>query len=145
MYANYSQKVQETISRPKFFYLNLIYPNISSHYAKVIKLYQETLVKKNRITLLYVLLLFLKNNNINNNTKLAFPSSSFPAFGRENQCVGPILYNESNYFDNYKGDIYYSDKHTRKVKTADELITPIKSPNIRYSIKAFKNYFKELE
>jgi len=157
MYANYSQKVQETINRPRFFYLNLIYPNISSHYAKVIKLYQETLVKKNRITLLYVLLLLLKNNNINNNTKLAFPSSSFPASGLfptlsvgkrekgENQCEGSILYNGSNYFDNYKGDIYYSDKHTRKVKTASELITPIKSPNIRYSIKAFKNYFKELE
>src|ERR1700752_2888764 len=123
MYANYSQKVQETLNRPKFFYLNLIYPNISSHYAKVIKLYQETLLKKNKATLLNVLLLLLKNNNVNND----------------------ILHNKSNYFDNYKGGIYYSDKHTQKVKATHQLLIPFKSPNIKYSIKAFKNYFKELE
>lgn len=125
MYANYSQKVQETLSRPRFFYLNLIYPNISSHYAKIIKLYQETLIKKNRVILLSVLLLLFKNNNINKNP-------------------GPLAQG-SNYFDNYKGGIFYSDKNTQKVKTVDQLVISVKSPNIKYSIKAFKNYFKELE
>ena len=57
MYANYSQKVEDTLSRPRFFYLNLIYPNISFHYDRVLKLYQDTLTKKNRISIYSLILL----------------------------------------------------------------------------------------
>jgi hypothetical protein len=123
MYANYSHKIQDTLNRPKFFYLNLIYPNISTHYGRIINLYQKSLLNNTKSNIFTTLLLLFKNNNINNK----------------------VSYNNSEYFDSYKGGIYYSDKHTQKVKELDNIIIPVKTPNLKYSIKAFKNYFKQLE
>jgi hypothetical protein len=127
MYANYSHKIEETLNRPRFFYLNLIYPNIAVHYSKIIKLYGEILIKKNKVNVLTVILLLLKNNNIfNSNSKLN--TNYF-----------------NNYFNNYKGGIYYSDKNTQKFKEPEVVTQRIKSPNIRYVVKDIKDYIKDLE
>jgi hypothetical protein len=115
MYANYSEKIQETLNRPRFFYLNLIQPNIAFHYGKILKLYQETLLKTSTVNL------FLFRNK----TKLTPDNST--------------------YFDNYKGNIYYSDKATKKIQKPQIFSTPLKNTYFKYSIKTLKIYLKALE
>jgi len=151
MYANYSQKIQETISRPRFFYLNLIYPNISFHFAKVIKLYQETLIKKNRSSIFNILLLLLISKaEGQGNQRWTMEKDFRTQWARKSKINddvknGKRKYMRSTYFDNYNGAIFYSDKYTQKVNESQNFVIPLKSPNFRYSVRAFKFYFKELE
>jgi hypothetical protein len=116
LYANSSEKIQDTLNKPRFFYLNLIEPNISSHYNKVINLYHNFILNKNKSTIISSLLHIFKQN-----FKLPFSLSK-------------------NYFDIYKGDIYYCDQTTKKIKEIQEFDTPLKSKQFNYSVNAYKTY-----
>jgi hypothetical protein len=59
MYVDYSKKIQETINRPRFFYINIIEPKVYTHYYNVIRIYQEFLLKKDNQPLILNVSLYL--------------------------------------------------------------------------------------
>lgn len=79
MYVNCYEKINDTINRPRFFYINLIEPKIHKYYDWVLKHYGELIIikKKPVLILLFLYLLqvnFIKkikltniNNLVNNN------------------------------------------------------------------------------
>jgi hypothetical protein len=48
MYINYSQKIKETISRPRFFYINIIEPKTINYYNTIMNSYEKLLLKKSK-------------------------------------------------------------------------------------------------
>lgn len=71
MYINCYDKINDTINRPRFFYINLIEPKLHKYYDWVVKYYGELIIikKKPMLLLLYLLLL---QANIVNKIKLTF-------------------------------------------------------------------------
>ena len=41
LYADVYKKVNETLNRPRFFYINIIEPSVFPYYSKVVKSYEE--------------------------------------------------------------------------------------------------------
>jgi hypothetical protein len=62
MYVDYSQKIKETINRPRFFYINLIEPKTYNYYNLIVSTYGNILMKKNIPFFLYICLLMLQFN-----------------------------------------------------------------------------------
>ena len=60
MYINYFNKINDTISRPRFFYINIIEPNIYNYYKKVVKAYENILLLNYKVYFVYACLLLLK-------------------------------------------------------------------------------------
>jgi hypothetical protein len=59
-YVDYSKKIKETLSRPRFFYLNIIEPRTFNYYSNIIKLYEKILTISNKGKIFYLSLLILK-------------------------------------------------------------------------------------
>jgi len=70
MYYDWLNKVKETINRPRFFYLNLIQPNISYYYSEILKLYGKSIVKSNKTWFYFLCKIFFKWNFLNKNSVL---------------------------------------------------------------------------
>jgi hypothetical protein len=68
MYVDYKLKVEETINRPRFFYINIIEPNTYKLYSNIIKQYRWIISRKPFSIYLYLLLMQLKIFNRQNNT-----------------------------------------------------------------------------
>jgi hypothetical protein len=73
MYADYQTKIQETINRPRFFYMNIIDPRIFFYYKHIVNYYRALLTRKPFGIYLFLTLLQLNITNkqstlsINNN------------------------------------------------------------------------------
>src|ERR1700736_4686123 len=46
MYSDYYNKVQETINRPRFFYINIINPGTFNYYSRIVNYYRAIIVRK---------------------------------------------------------------------------------------------------
>jgi len=64
MYADYYNKIKETINRPRFFYTNLIMPSIYNYYKWIILYYEFFMIRKNKSMITYFCLLLLQLNFI---------------------------------------------------------------------------------
>ena len=67
MYSNCYEKVQETINRPRFFYMNIINPGTFNYYKRIVNYYRALIVRKPFGLYLLLWLLQLKiisNQNI---------------------------------------------------------------------------------
>jgi hypothetical protein len=60
MYFNYYTKIQETINRPRFFYLNIIDPSVIYYYRRIVNYYRGLLVRKPFGVYLFLSLLQLR-------------------------------------------------------------------------------------
>jgi hypothetical protein len=60
MYINYINKINVTINRPRFFYINIIEPGIYNFYKRILKAYENLLILKSKIHLVYLCLFILK-------------------------------------------------------------------------------------
>jgi len=64
MYFDVSNKIMETLNRPRFFYINLIEPKIYNYYSNILNAYENLLVRRNKTNFIYFCLLILKFNNL---------------------------------------------------------------------------------
>jgi len=62
LYVDVYKKVNETISRPRFFYINIIEPKIFPYYTKVVRSYEEWIFKYNRGLVIIICLILIKMN-----------------------------------------------------------------------------------
>jgi hypothetical protein len=62
MYANYDQIIQNIVSRPRIFYINIIDPKMHEYYSKVIRSYENALIHFSKSQFMYLLLDLLKWN-----------------------------------------------------------------------------------
>jgi hypothetical protein len=65
MYINCYEKINDTINRPRFFYMNLIEPKIHKYYNLVVSYYGELIIIKKKPMLLMLYLLLLQANIVN--------------------------------------------------------------------------------
>jgi len=59
LYANVYKKVNETLNRPRFFYINIIEPKVFPYYTKVVKSYEEWIFKYNKGLVITICLMLL--------------------------------------------------------------------------------------
>ena len=69
LYINVYNKINETLNRPPFFYINIIDPKIYSFYSKVINSYEGWIFKYNRGLIISVCLILIKMNESYKNLK----------------------------------------------------------------------------
>jgi hypothetical protein len=62
MYANYNNVIQNILSRPRIFYINIIDPKMFEYYSRVIQSYESALILLSKNQFLYFLLSILKWN-----------------------------------------------------------------------------------
>src|SRR5277367_6497528 len=67
LYTDVYKKVNETLSRPYFFYINIIEPKMFPYYTKVVKSYEELVFKYNKGLVITICLILLKINEIYKN------------------------------------------------------------------------------
>ena len=60
LYADVYKKVNETLNRPRFFYINIIEPSVFPYYSKVVKSYEEWVFKYNKGLVITICLMLLK-------------------------------------------------------------------------------------
>jgi hypothetical protein len=60
LYADVYKKVNETLNRPRFFYINIIEPSVFPYYTKVVKSYEEWVFKYNKGLVITICLMLLK-------------------------------------------------------------------------------------
>ena len=96
MYYNWFSKIKETINRPRFFYLNLIQPNISYYYSEIIKLYGNAIIKSNRTWFYSLCLFFFKWNFLNKNS-VSFLKSYYFLFNDWKKNFSSLFYLNNNY------------------------------------------------
>jgi hypothetical protein len=68
MYYNCKEKINDTISRPRFFYINILEPRIYNLYKKVVKSYENILILNNKLIFVYFCISILISINKNINT-----------------------------------------------------------------------------
>lgn len=126
MYADYQKKLRETLNRPRFFYLSLIDPKISSYYQIIVDSYEKLVIKKNEILLfgLYVLLIGLNYFKISGENNLFIKWNNY-VYNRDKNRV--FVYNNKNEIENE-----YKQKKIKKISKTRS----------RHLI--MKEYFKEL-
>ena len=69
LYINVYNKINETLNRPRFFYINIIDPKVYSFYSKVINSYEKWIFKYNRGLVISVCLMLIKMNESYKNFK----------------------------------------------------------------------------
>lgn len=72
LYIDVYKKVNETLNRPRFFYINIIEPKMYPYYTKVVKSYEEWVFKYNRGVIITICLVLLKMNEILKNSSKSF-------------------------------------------------------------------------
>lgn len=93
LYTNIYIKINDTISRPKFFYINIIEPKIFPYYNKIVNTYEQWIFLYNKGFIITICLMLMR---INDNYKKKFIS------------IKNSLLNNMNYNNNYNNDNNYS-------------------------------------
>jgi hypothetical protein len=126
MYADYHKKLRETLNRPRFFYLSLIDPKISSYYQIIVDSYEKLVIKKNKILLfgLYILLIGLNYFKISGENNLFIKWNNY-VYNRDKNRV--FVYKNENEIENE-----YKQKKIKKISKTQS----------RHLI--MKKYFQEL-
>lgn len=135
MYVNYSFKIKETISRPRFFYINLIEPKVYHHYYWVIRWY-ELLIFKYQDSLLKKIFLLKSQLNfihINKNSIIRNKVSNLQTIFYENAKN----YLNIGFKDILQRNIRYFDKNNLMSLNREE-----DNFNISYLKKSFLKYDK---
>lgn len=60
LYVDVYKKVNETLNRPRFFYINIIEPTVFPYYSQVVKSYEEWVFKYNKGLVITICLMLLK-------------------------------------------------------------------------------------
>ena len=94
LYADMYKKVNETINRPKFFYINIIEPKIFPYYNKVMNTYEEWIFKYN-IGLVINVCLFLIKMNEGLKKNIILLTNKFSLFKYDK-----IIINKNSFFSN---------------------------------------------
>jgi hypothetical protein len=115
MYANYDEIIQNILSRPRIFYINIIDPKMHEYYSRVIKSYENALVHFSKSHFMYFLLDLLKWNLTHKLFAYILPSQSGTEFNskddnnKSNTCLSLVnnkdynyIYDNSNYENNDK-------------------------------------------
>jgi len=139
MYINYSQKIKESINRPRFFYLNLIEPKTYNYYNLVVNTYGKLLMKKNIPFFFLICLLMLQFNKF-------FKQKIYSPLVKHNIIEQKKIFNNINY--NLDIDISSSIKDNSIIKKENNHIISFKrrlykkniSPKTNiFSVKVIKN------
>lgn len=102
MYINCYDKINDTINRPRFFYINLIEPKIHKYYDWVVKYYGELIIIKKK-PMLILLYLFLLQANFVNKMRLTSIKTKTKTKTNINNIINNNLYNNiSNESENVK-------------------------------------------
>lgn len=64
MFENYTKKIEISLERPRFFYINLIEPKIRNYYNNIINIYDKLLFKYNKNLIIYLYIILLELNHI---------------------------------------------------------------------------------
>lgn len=110
MYANYDQIIQNIISRPRIFYINIIDPKMHEYYFRVIRSYENALIHFSKSQFMYLLLNLLKWNLSNKFFAYILPLRSNPKYN-------------SNIFKDQNNDIEQLSNDYNKSDTSLSLIT----------------------
>ena len=109
LYIDVYKKVNETLNRPRFFYINIIEPKMFPYYIKVIKSYEEWVFKYNRGLVITICLLLLKINEIYKKSNKSLKKKSKFSFSK----LKDIFNNKASLINNMyinilsKSGIYY--------------------------------------
>ena len=174
MYSDYYKKIQETVNRPRYFYMNLIEPKITYHYANVIQGYWELLSWKpvgiNMLSLLFKLktykknyLYFIKNkllhSNLNDskeaekNEKQLISSNSnsieynklFYRNRKNSRSYIPIKTIRNIYREFYKQNKKVLDKNTKNLNVYDKVKEELLAASIAESQLKIKKQKEDME
>jgi len=74
MFADYQTKIQETMNRPRFFYMNIIDPSIFFFYKRIVNYYRALL--SNKPFGIYLFLIFLQLNSTNKQSTYSINNKS---------------------------------------------------------------------
>jgi hypothetical protein len=125
MYANYDQIIQNIISRPRIFYINIIDPKMHEYYSRVIRSYENALIHFSKSQFMYFLLDLLKWNLSNKFFAYILPIRTEPKFNSK----GRALSFNSNIFNGQNNNIEELSNDYNKFDTSLSLI---KNNNYKY-------------
>jgi hypothetical protein len=91
LYIDVYKKVNETLNRPRFFYINIIEPKMFSYYTKIVKSYEEWVFKYNRGLVITICLTLLRINEIYKNNRKSLKKKSKFSFSK----LKDILHNKN--------------------------------------------------
>lgn len=127
MYANYDEIIQNIMSRPRIFYINIIDPKMHEYYSRVIRSYENALIHFSKSHFMHFLLDLLKWNFSNKFFAYILPSQTEP----NSNFKSPALSSNSNILNNQNNDIGELSNNYNKFDTSLSLITN-KDNNYKY-------------
>jgi hypothetical protein len=89
MYANYDQIIQNIISRPRIFYINIIDPKMHEYYSRVIRSYENALIHFSKSQFMNLLINLLKWNLSNKLITYLLPSLIGPKLNSKEPDISP--------------------------------------------------------
>ena len=137
LYINVYKKVNETLNRPRFFYINIIDPKVYSFYSKVINSYEEWMFRYNKGLVISVCLILIKMNESYKNLK-------------KNLLIDKISNTTSNIntiYINILNKLGIYQLFTKNKKKFDIMNNVIKKENINIEInkRSYKEKFSDFE
>jgi len=96
LYADVYKKVNETLNRPRFFYINIIEPKVFPYYTKVVKSYEEWVFKYNKGLVITICLMLLKMHETYKKTMNSVKKTRKFSLSRLNK----VIKNKSSYLKN---------------------------------------------
>jgi len=100
LYVDVYKKVNETINRPRFFYINIIEPKVFPYYTKVVKSYEEWVFKYNKGLVITICLMLLKINEVYKKTIKSVKKTRKLSISRLNKIFKYNNYNLNNMYIN---------------------------------------------
>jgi hypothetical protein len=147
MYENYTKKIEISLERPRFFYINLIEPKVRYYYNNIINTYDKLLFKynKNFMVYLYIMLLELnyiywnKMKNIKNALKIVRPLYNNVQWEKKIENNHKFNIDNKENLDNINIRI--------RNKIYDKIYYSIKKRKIEYELKKYlhKNNLEQKE
>jgi hypothetical protein len=146
MYVDSYKKINETLNRPSFFYMNLIEPKIFPYYMKIVNSYQNVLTGYNKSIIITICMLLLNLNKYHKNYVQLLKNKVLSY--RYNKFIidkSSLINKFSKKFFNKEELLGFYNKNKNKVDLVKKDDNEITKKNKKLKIYKTKNYFKELE
>jgi hypothetical protein len=146
MYVDSYKKINETLNRPRFFYMNLIEPKIFPYYMKIVNSYQNVLTGYNKSIIITICMLLLNLNKYHKNYVQLLKNKVLSY--RYNKFIfdkSSLINKFSKKFFNKEEILGFYNKNKNKVDLVKKDDNEVTKKNKKLKIYKTKNYFKELE
>lgn len=146
MYSNNLKKIQETLNKPSYYFINIIEPKLFIYYVNVINTYQHMLINKNKNLIVNISLFILKWNIIikRNKSYIKNVLFSFKENSRES-LMNIFAINNINNFNKKEKLLLNEEKEGNKLVNKESIINK-EILKIRYNlIRKYRVYIKDME